>query len=173
MFCQKCGANLVEGATFCSNCGTPVAQQQAPVQQAPVQQVPVQQVPVQPAVNTYGQPVVYVKPKTPGRGLGIAGMVLGIIAAVAIFGCWGDVSDLMKAVDLAGEYITKTETFKTAVGDVITNAVVFSILSILAIIFGASAKSKGYKSGVRTAALILGTISLVAFVAAIGTVVTL
>ena len=57
MFCNKCGANLPEGSTFCSTCGTPVG---APAAGHPVYSaVPVAQ---------------------PGKGLAIAAMILGIIS---------------------------------------------------------------------------------------------
>lgn len=64
-FCTHCGAQLPDGARFCTSCGTPVAaaptvnpapQPQAPVQQAPQPQAPVQQAP-QPQAPQYNQPV--------------------------------------------------------------------------------------------------------------------
>ncbi len=56
-FCTHCGAQLPDGARFCTSCGTPVAaaptvnpapQPQAPVQQAPQPQAPQYNQPVQP-----------------------------------------------------------------------------------------------------------------------------
>ena len=47
MFCNRCGANIPDGSTFCPSCG-----------------------------NQFGN----VAPKTPGLGLAIASMVLGIIS---------------------------------------------------------------------------------------------
>lgn len=57
MFCNKCGAQLLENAKFCNTCGAPQSQ---PVNQAPV--APVQQ-PVAPQ-PTYQQPV-YQQPVAP------------------------------------------------------------------------------------------------------------
>lgn len=65
MVCTNCGTQLAEGTTFCPNCG---AQQAAP-QAAP-------QAPVQPA---YGyQPVP--AQKVPGKGLAVAGLIMGILS---------------------------------------------------------------------------------------------
>ena len=65
MFCQKCGHNNPDGAPFCSNCGSPMnAQQNFQFQ--------------------YQQNVNFqaLKPFIPGKGMGIAAMVLGIVACV-------------------------------------------------------------------------------------------
>ena len=66
MFCPNCGAQNADNVAFCASCGANMTAQQAPVQQ-PVYQQPVYQ--QQPA-------------SVPGKGLGIAGMVLGIISLV-------------------------------------------------------------------------------------------
>ena len=52
MFCPNCGAMLNDNASFCTSCGAPIPQQQAPQQQSPQQ--PVYQ---QPAQQSYQQPV--------------------------------------------------------------------------------------------------------------------
>ena len=36
MFCNKCGSQLADNATFCGNCGTPVSASPAPAEEAPV-----------------------------------------------------------------------------------------------------------------------------------------
>ena len=75
MFCEKCGFNNNDGASFCRNCGAPItnaAQQSYPPYQPPVQTV---------------------KPKIPSLGMGITSMVLGattcafLCYAVLIFPC--------------------------------------------------------------------------------------
>lgn len=71
MFCQKCGTQIADGQSFCTNCGAPMGAQ-TPAQPAQ---------PVQPAYNYAPAQVV------PGKGLGVAGMVLGIIALV-LFCIW-------------------------------------------------------------------------------------
>ena len=68
MFCEKCGFNNNDGASFCRNCGAPItntAQQSYPPYQPPVQTV---------------------KPKIPSLGMGIASMVLG--ATTCAFLCY-------------------------------------------------------------------------------------
>ena len=65
MVCRNCGAQLPENATFCQNCGTAVMPAQ-PVYQAPIPVAPV---------------------TVPGKGQGVASMVLGIISLV-LFCIW-------------------------------------------------------------------------------------
>jgi len=101
MFCNKCGANLPDGTTFCPNCGAPM---QNGYQQNGYQQ------------NGYQQPV-----SQPGKGLAIAAMILGIIS----FFCFP------------------------------------AITGALGIIFGAVAKSKGYRGGMATAGIVCGVIGIV------------
>ena len=93
MFCPKCGAACEDGAKFCPTCGNNM--NGAPVQpayQQPVYQQPVYQQPAQPVYQqpVYQQPVYQqplVKPAVPGKGLGIASMVLGIVSLV-MFCAW-------------------------------------------------------------------------------------
>ena len=82
-FCKHCGSQIEDNAAFCGVCGQAqnAAEPQAPVYQAPVQpQQPVYVAPQAP-VNPYAQPVV------PGKGLGVASMVLGIVSLV-LFCIW-------------------------------------------------------------------------------------
>lgn len=65
MICPNCGFQNNDGVAFCSNCGAPVA----PAAQPQVQAQPVYQQPV------YQQPVAA---KVPGKGMGIASLVLGL-----------------------------------------------------------------------------------------------
>ena len=62
-FCGNCGATQPDNIAFCANCGAPLQQPAQPHQ----------------PMDTQPQQVMYVKPKIPGRGFGISGMVLGII----------------------------------------------------------------------------------------------
>ena len=75
MFCPNCGTQNADGTAFCAGCGSNLSAQQAPVQQ-PVYQQPAYQ---QPA---YQQPVYRQPASVPGKGLGVTGMVLGIVALV-------------------------------------------------------------------------------------------
>lgn len=78
-FCPNCGAQNADNVAFCASCGGKLGAEQ-PVVQQPVYQAPVQPVYQQPV---YQQPVYQQKPASvPGKGLGITGMVLGIIALV-------------------------------------------------------------------------------------------
>lgn len=77
MYCTKCGHPNDDNTSFCTNCGAPLGAEATNTQpQAEVQQ-PVQQ-PIQP------QPIAQPKTTIPGRGLGIASMVLGIVS-LALF----------------------------------------------------------------------------------------
>lgn len=74
MFCPNCGAQNADNVAFCASCGGKLGAEQ------PVVQQPVYQAPVQPV---YQQPVYQQKPASvPGKGMGITGMVLGIVALV-------------------------------------------------------------------------------------------
>jgi len=72
MVCNNCGNQNADNAANCAFCGAPFVAAQ-PVQGQPMYQAPVQPAPVQ-------------NPAVPGKGLGIAGMVLGIVS-LALW-CW-------------------------------------------------------------------------------------
>lgn len=75
MFCPKCGNQNPEGTPYCGACGAPLnAAPQQPQYTQPMGYT-------QPA--GYAQPV-YTAPNTtvPGKGMGITGMILGIVALV-------------------------------------------------------------------------------------------
>lgn len=56
MFCDKCGAQIPDGSTFCGTCGSAVSSNQPQA--------------------AYNAPAA----KVPGKGLAIAGMVCGILS---------------------------------------------------------------------------------------------
>lgn len=64
MFCNKCGANLPDGTTFCPNCGTPLANSG----------------PVYPGYNPMQQPGYPAPVNQPGKGLAVAALVMGILS---------------------------------------------------------------------------------------------
>ena len=84
MFCNKCGANLPDGTRTCTNCGADLAGQAQPVYQQPV----------------YQQPVYQQQPVDPGKGLGIAAMVLGIISLLCFPYILGTLGIILGAVGL-------------------------------------------------------------------------
>lgn len=84
-FCKYCGSQLEDGAAFCGVCGKNQGDD-APQQVAPTASVystPYGVVPQAP----YGVPPVYSNVSVPGKGLGVASMVLGIISLV-LFCIW-------------------------------------------------------------------------------------
>ena len=53
MYCEKCGAEIKDGSTFCSSCGRPVSEDipnQQVRQDQPAQSMQIQQVPPQPVI---------------------------------------------------------------------------------------------------------------------------
>ena len=120
MFCPKCGAANNDGVRFCSACGNELAApQQAPVQQAPVQQAPVQPMPGAPMPT----------PATPGKGLAIASMVLGIVS----FFCFGIICGIL-AIVLGG--VAKSKGCKSGMATAgIVCGVVGLALYIITLIF--------------------------------------
>ncbi len=84
MFCSQCGTNNAENAAFCAGCGAPLANE--PIKQ----EVPIQDTPMQPENPVYQAPqndfqpsyTPTPNPSLPGKGMGIAGMILGIASIV-------------------------------------------------------------------------------------------
>ncbi len=129
MHCPKCGVQNADNSASCANCGFQFNQTvQQPIQQ-PVYQQPV-----------YQQP--YAVPSVPGKGLGIASMVIGIVS-LALF-CTGWVAIICAIVGVAlggvGLYKAKQVGMKNgmAVAGITCSIVSLGILIILFII-GASA----------------------------------
>ena len=137
-FCRKCGTKINDDASFCCGCGAP-SDGQPVAQQTSVQIQPV----------AYG----YVKPKTPGRGLGIAGMVLGIIGLVYTFVMMVNV---IEYVDSYARYFIGSSLDDS----IFTAIVICSIFSILAVSLAGSGRHKGYKTGVSTSGIVMGVIGL-------------
>lgn len=83
MFCNKCGAQMVDGAKFCMSCGQPA------VQTAPGAQPVTQPVEAQPVV----QPVMESATQNPAKKnnlfLGIIGALLGAVVGGAVIVAFG------------------------------------------------------------------------------------
>ena len=130
-FCTNCGNELNENAVFCVKCGI--------------------------ATNNITTPVV--KPKTPGKGLGVASMVLGIIAT------WNSICSLFIFICLlaSGEYFLVYE--KMLFG------FIFLMVPITLLIIGGSlgiASMSKVKSGINLTGVILNVVSLVLCLLSIG-----
>ena len=158
-FCCECGAQLTEQAKFCTKCGVPTGninqEEQSQSQQNQEQSSQAQQGQQQ----QQQQPVVqYVKPKIPGRGFGIASMVLGIIGLVY------SISSLDTATEIANnfgnDYFGMYYDIAFNIGAII-GILIFSVLSILALIFSGSARKRGYRNGVSTSGLVMGIIGVI------------
>lgn len=143
-FCTKCGTQLNDGACFCSACGTPLNGQNA-----------------QPQMQFQQSVYVYTKPKVPGRGLGIAGMVLGII------GLFYSVVMLMAVIAaLKTMNLYDYEAFSVNI-PLIFMILLYSSLSILGVSLAGCAKRKGYRTGISTAGVVTGIIGIVFYCFAI------
>lgn len=90
MFCQNCGRQNPDGTSFCSNCGS--ALNGAPV--APVAPV---------------TPVVPRPAEVPGKGLGIASMVVGIISLVMFCTGWFAIICAIVGTALGGVALKKAK----------------------------------------------------------------
>lgn len=91
MFCSHCGAQNADNTAFCSNCGANLTQ------------------PTATPVN--GQPAGYpaAAGSIPGKGLGIASMVLGIIALVMFCTGWFAMICALVGVVLGGIALKKAK----------------------------------------------------------------
>ena len=129
MFCPNCGMNQPDGSRFCQNCGTPFA-----------------------GAPYTAQPPVYmaVKPKIPGRGMGIAAMVLGIIGLVYGFYFF---------IGMAA--ISEINEFGGIGGIMAVYCLMFSSMSIMGIAFGTNAINKGYVNNISKSGRILGIIGVI------------
>ena len=130
-FCTNCGNELNENASFCVKCGV--------------------------STNNITTPIN--KPKTPGKGLGITSMILGIIA------CFESICSLFIFVCLliAGEYFLPYE--KLAFG------FLFLMVPVTLLIVGGSlglASMSKAKSGMNLTGVILNAVSLVLCILSIG-----
>lgn len=164
--CPHCGIDVTTDADYCEGCGSrltppPYAQSeqaayaqppyQAPYQppyQAPYTAQPPYQSPYQPPY----QPVYVVeKPKIPGRGLGIASMVLGIVGVVYSF------SLMIETFALSNVRFFEDEFFSFLLAPLLAIAV----FPILALSLGGVARQKGYRNGISTAGVALGAVAAV------------
>ncbi len=91
------------------------------------------------------------KKKIPGRGFGISGMIMGILAVV-----YGVVPFLnIITVDFSYNRINA----QLHLTNLLMNMYPI-IFAALALIFGVASRGRGYKSGQSTSAIVMGVISL-------------
>ena len=136
-FCNNCGTPVDDNSRFCTNCGQVLNNQ--PQYNNPYQQPP-QYNPYQP----YQRPI---RPKTPGKGIGIAAMIVGIASLL-----YGALFLLVTAAGGGG-------------GDDMLPAV-FMLMptSILAICFANASLKQGFQNGISKSGLTTGIIALVCYV---------
>ncbi len=87
MVCSKCGTQNADGVQFCAGCGAPMTVPQQPMYQQPQQPMYQQPMYQQPQQPMYQPPMYPQQPAVPGKGLGVASMVVGIISLV-LFCIW-------------------------------------------------------------------------------------
>ena len=138
MFCMNCGIALKSDTIFCPKCGTKVpATTQEPQASAPVQVVAVAQ-PVQQPMQQVPTQDPTLLPRDPGKGFGIAALVLGLISLILGIFC-----SCLAA--LLGGFIPLA-------------------CGILGIIFGAkgcnASQKAGFKNGCAKAGLILSILGV-------------
>ncbi len=152
--CPNCRNLIPDTAAFCSRCGMSFSM-----------------VPTQPA--PYGgytqQPVYAVKPKVPGRGFGISSMVLGIVGLFYSF----YMTLAVPAMADMGSYVTENsrELFgsyyqyagmmdEMLLTSLLIAMLMIGVMPLLGVIFGFSAKKRGYNNGVSKSGIITGGIGL-------------
>ena len=141
-FCNNCGTQVDEVSRFCVNCGQPLNNQPNYTQPQQNYRYPPYQ---PPQYNPYARPI---RPKTPGKGIGIAAMIMGI--ASLVYGV------LYLLIIAAG----------AGMGEMLPAIILLAPTSILAICFANSSLKQGFQSGISRAGLITGIIALVCYVLA-------
>lgn len=158
-FCPNCGSQLNGATPFCPNCSAsltasdprqaqqPQYQQPQYGQQPQYQQQPIYQQP------QYVQTVYAVKPTIPGRGFGIASMILGIIGIVEAF------SLFLRII------VFNSDMFRYMTSSAVMIDLVFEgILGFLAVVFAVCAFAGRYKRGQSVSGMILGILTLLLIV---------
>lgn len=131
VYCPECGKSISDKAYVCPNCGMPLKDN-----------------------NAYNP----VKRKIPGRGFGIAGMIMGILGVV-----YGPLLFISAIAAYSAHAFTSTGNASEAFTGM---GIEIAIFGILALIFGFVSRHKGYRKGKSLSAVVMGFITL-AFCAAV------
>lgn len=159
MFCRKCGTQMSDDSNFCTVCGV----QRLPT--APGQPT-CQPVPQQTFSQAPQQPIVYVKPKIPGRGFGISSLVLGIVGLV--YACVFLIEAILTLIAIPHEALAENPL------SFLFTLLISSSLPIMALFFGIAACRRGYQCLKVKSGLVMGCVGMAGyFVAAILTLITL
>lgn len=119
MFCNKCGAQIPDGADFCNKCGTPVS---GGTPNTTVQHI------------HYNQPPTNPPQPNPGLGLGIASMVMGILG---VLGCWIPIVNIFTGIlAIIGIILAAISIKKTPLGSSKGMAIAGLVCSIIGTVFG-------------------------------------
>ena len=139
-YCNNCGTQVDEVSKFCVNCGQPLNNQPNYIQPQPNYQYPPYQ---PPQYNPYAGPI---RPKTPGKGIGIAAMILGIVSL--IYGA------IFFMITISG----------SGMDDMLPAIVLIAPTSILAICFANASLKQGFQNGISKSGITTGIIALVCYV---------
>ena len=150
MFCPSCGAPVSNGSHFCTSCGTPIA---APAPQPAL--VPV-------VALSQPQPQPASKPSVPGRGLGIASMIMGFASIHCLV-----ISPyfMVAAMSTTTAFISYLDTMMRTT--LVLTLMMYLVLPILGIVFSRGAMQKGYICKMSKSGMIMSVISLAAFIPAL------
>lgn len=130
MYCPKCGKQSPDEATVCKECGLKFG----PVSAEPV---------FDPTINAYRQPL-FTPATVPGKGLGIASMIIGILSVVAFLTLY--IAAAFAVIGLALGIYSKSKSNKlnlpngTATAGIACSAVCLGIeltILLIAVIAGA------------------------------------
>lgn len=152
-FCRNCGKQIGDNVSFCPACGTATGFSSAKNNTYPQEQIQSNQF----QQNQFQSNQMYLNTSVPGRGLGIAGMIVGIVSLVFAFYMIIAIFQMLSSSFLA----------RVFADNFIPLIIFFLIVSIVALFLGSFAKSSGYVCGVSSSAVIMGLISFCVYVISI------
>ena len=148
-YCTKCGAQISDSDRFCAICGNPVTEQENAALQ------------VQPQTQLQTPNYDNGSSQKPGRGLGVAGMVLGITSL--LYGFVFFILAIRTAIQYSMDFGYNWYESTVDASGPVPLVLFFAVLPVLAVSFSATAKSKGNNTGINKAGLITSIISLLLF----------